>query len=241
MSKSKRSNQITETFTFVNYAAVNVANLLVSLMPLVPTVAGLGSLSGQLANFLAIYRLARLDHIVVEGMMGGPVSSGVTSFYNWFLACVPPGATTPTNLLGVETRNMSQLASGDVSNGSNHAALRMTRKDLPVLAEAGGPGPGWLATDGDGPGTSWGTVFLVNASPAGSGNLDFNFKVTLTMSFLELVDPSILSARFKALPAAPEAALSIKKNVREPPRPDPEEDLSLSRLKAELKVLRAPK
>lgn len=240
MSK-KRSNQVTETFTFVNYTAVNVSALLVSLIPLVPTVSGLGSYSGQLANFLAMYRLARLEHIVIEGMMGGPISSGVTSFYNWFMANVPPGATTPSNLLAIETKNMSQLASGDVSNGSNHAALRMTRRDLPVLAEAGGPGQGWLATDGDGPGTSWGTVYLVNGSPSGSGNLDFNYKVTLTMSFLELVDPAILSARFRALPAAPAAALSTQKNAREPPRPDPEEDLSLSRLKAELKAMRAPK
>ncbi len=236
MSKKRNSQTITETFTFVNYAAVNVANLLVSILPLVPTVAGLGSQSGQLANYLAMYRLARIEHVVVEGMMGGPVSSGVTSFYNWFLANVPPGASTPSNLLALETKNMSPLASGDVSNAANHTALRMTRKDLPVTAEAGGPGPCWLATDGDGPGTSWGTIYLVNGSPAGSGNLDFNYKVTLTMSFYELVDPTILSARLKALPAVSEATPQ-KLRVPRAIRADPEEDLTMSQLKAQLKVL----
>lgn len=238
MSKSKRSNHIvTENFVFFAYDALDGTQLFEALMSLNPSVSGaepLGTFSGQLANFFDMYRLARLDDIKIEALMGASPGTQ-SSYYAWFLAYLPPDAAAPSNLLSIETKHCSEVCSGNAANANNRAKLHMTRRDLPPLAEAGGPGPGWLATNDDGPETSWGTIYVINGSPAGTAAPELTWKVTLTMSFCELVDPTLLSARFKARSQLPERPL---KSLRAPPRQDPEEeDLTMSRLKAQLKAL----
>ncbi len=234
MSKNRKNQVITETFTFFDFEALDGTVLFESLIVLDPSTGVLGTYSGQLANFLDMYRLARLDAITVEAIMGNSPGSQ-SSYYAWFLAYLPPDAAVPTNLLSIETKSCSALASGIPQNSNNLARLHMTRRDLPPLAEAGGPGPGWLATGQDGPESSWGTIFVINGSPAGTAAPELTIKVTLTMSFCELVDPTLLSERFKSRSKLPEKPL---KCLRAPPQQVPEEeDLTMSRLKAQLKAL----
>ncbi len=235
MSKKKVSRElVTETFTWFEYEIVDPTALGELLIPLSPASSGLGAFSGQITNFVDMYRFARIDDITVEYMMDLNAS---TSYTAWFLAYLPPGATAPNNLLAVETMHVSKLASGNVANAKNSAVLHMTRKDLMPLAEAGGPGPGWLATASDGPTNSWGDIYIVNCVPVGSSaNVSITGKVTITMSFHELVDPTLISLRIKSRNGRPERQ---RKKLQAPKKEkcDDDEDLSMSRLKAQLKAL----
>lgn len=235
MSKKRGHQIVTETFVLFDYEMLDASLLFEQIVNLDPSATGLGTFSGQLTNFFDMYRLARLDAITVESRMAGPYSGTMTSYYAWFLAYLPPGSAAPSNLLSIETKHSSKIASGHPYNSDNHAQLHMTRRDLPPLAEAGGPGPGWIATAQDGPVNTWGSIYVINGSPAGAGTPELTSRITLTMSFCELVDPTLLSARMKARSQLPEKPL---KCLRAPPKQDlEEEDLTMSRLKAQLKAL----
>ncbi len=233
MSKKKLDrNLVTQQFVFYDYETLDAAALGELLVILSPAGSGLGSYSGQLTNFFDMYRLARLDAITVETQME---LNAATSYQGWFLAYLPAGSAAPSNLLSIETQHASKLASGNVANSANRAVLHLTRRDMPPLAEAGGPGPGWLATASDGPTSTWGDIYIVNTSPAGSGAPAISTKVTLTMSFYELIDPTLISARIEA---RKDRTGRPKKYLRGPPKcKDDDEDLSMSRLKAQLKAL----
>ncbi len=233
MSKKKLNREmVTETFTWFDYEDVDAAALGELLIPLAPAASGLGAFSGQITNYVDMYRFARIEELTVEYEM---VVNAATSYYGWFLAYIQPGASAPSNLLAIETRHVSQLASGNVANSNNRAKLHMTRKDLMPLAEAGGPGPGWLATASDGPTNTWGDIYIVNAAPAGTGTPATIGKVTITMSFHELVDPTLISLRLKSRKdGLPERQ---RKKLRAPESATVEEDLTMSRIKAQLKAL----
>lgn len=187
-------DMVTQTFTFFDYEALDAAALGEALLDLTPSQATMGSYSGQLYNFLDMYRFARIEKLTIEAQMD--VNS--TAYYSgWFLGFVPPGASAPTNLLLWETRHVSELASGNVANSCNRAKLTMNRSDFTVLAEAGGPGPGWIPTASDGPATTFGSIYIFTTVPAGTGAPSISQKVTLTMSFYQLVDPSLLSDRVR--------------------------------------------
>lgn len=243
MGKGKKfgSESVTQTFTFFQYDTLAAGNLAEVQVSLTPTQAGLGSYSGQLNNFLDMYRLARVEHIRVESRVASSeaaTASSQDSWLAWFLAYIPAGVTAPSNLLALETRHVSAIASGNVQNSANSAVLALSRADLVALAEASGPGSGWLATAADGPGTTWGDITAVTCTPAGTVGMAIASKISITMSFKDLVDPTLISERMK-----------LRKGVSGQPQwppcrkacdtclDEPVEDLTMSRLRAQLKAL----
>jgi len=196
-----RHERMTETFTFFDYEDVAYNALTEKLLMLEPSAGTLGSYSAQLANLLDMYRFCKIERFIMEmdcnmNVLANTYNS--SSWSGWILSYVPPGAVDPSNLLGIETEH-AVLGSGFGGAHWSRVKLDMKASDFAILADAG-PGPGWLPTQGDGPATSFGSIQLTSTHPAGSQastNVNFSWRVSITMSFDQLVDPATISLRLK--------------------------------------------
>lgn len=164
-----------------------------------PTSGGLGSQSGELNNFLDMYRLCRMEEFkIVVNAVDYP--AGIAAWDGFVLSYRPQGVAVPTNLLSIETRHSSNGV-GDLASALNRAVVSLSRTDISVTAEAGGPGMGWLTTQNDGPVVlNFGVIDITSATPASGtpGNVGWQYRAECTMSFKELVDPSTISLRVKS-------------------------------------------
>ncbi len=233
--------RLTQKFVFVDYETVGYNQLTETIISLTPSQAGLGVYSDQLANFCDMYRFARIDVMSLEvacvnneALQAG---SANTAWPGWVVSFVPPGATPPTNLLGIET---DHCVLGAGAAGATHSVvkLNMRTQDFAPLADAG-PGPGWIPTQSDGPATSFGSIVLTSTTPvpgSATNDVEFSWRMALTMSFDQLVDPSTIAFRLKSRPER--VPRSLKK---EAPADDlaksSKEDLTLSRLQEQVKRL----
>lgn len=196
-----RHERMTETFTFFDFEEVAYNALTEKLLTLEPTVSSMGQYSAQLANLFDMYRFVKIDRFIMEMSCDKNCTQNdynSSSWTGWILSYVPPGAIDPTNLLGIETEH-AVLGSGFGGTHWSRVKLDMKASDFAVLADAG-PGPGWLPTQNDGPATSFGSIQVTSTAPAGSvsaTNIYFSWRVSITVSFDQLVDPSTISLRIK--------------------------------------------
>lgn len=196
-----RHDRMTQTFTFFDYEDVAYNALTETLLVLDPSASVMGIYSAQLANLFDMYRFCKIDRFVMEmdcntNVLFNAYNSG--SWQGWILSYVPPGAISPANLLGIETEH-AVLGSGCGGSHWSRVKLDMKASDFAVLADAG-PGPGWLPTQNDGPATSFGSIQVTSTNPAGSvsaTNINFSWKISITMSFDQLLDPNTISLRLK--------------------------------------------
>lgn len=198
MSRAKRSETTTQKFVFMSGLNVDAATLSYQLIDLTATSAGLGAVSGQLSYFLDMYRFAKIDHMSLEVIQIKNSDTNPTTWNGWVISYSQAGASAPSDLTNIET---SHSAIGGLAwGGAAKAKLDMTARDFSVVAEAGGPSPGFLTTQGDGGTSTWGSIRITNALAAGGAGYSASFvwRVALTMTFNLLVDPVEISLRMKS-------------------------------------------
>lgn len=209
--------RVTQQFHWCGYQTVASNVLLATLTDLAPTTAALGSYSDQVANYLDMYRFAKIESLRVEVQ----AAAATTNTWNaWLVNYIAPGAAAPSNLLGIETKN-AVMGCGLAGVEYSRAILAMTGDSFAVLAD-GAPGPGWIPTQGDGPATTFGTLQLTSMVPAGGAGtiITFVHKMSITISFDTLVDPATISLRMsrrkgKGGPESDSASSSLEGVVTE--------------------------
>jgi hypothetical protein len=211
-----RRERVTQTFTWLDYETVDSSALFEDMIDLIPDTSSLGSYSAQLANFVDMYRFAKIEKLHLEIASVANVSAA--TWTSWAANYVAPGAAVPSNLLGIETKN---VVMGCGVAGATHSRqnLHMTANDFAVLAD-GAPGPGWIPTAGDGPATSFGAIYVTSMVPVGAGGsvATFCWKMSLTMSFDTLVDPTTISLRMsrrKGLEQTKQVTLPAEESLEE--------------------------
>ena len=196
MSRAKRSEIVTQKFVYNSGLNTNQDTGTYQLIDLSATSAGLGAVSGQIAYFLDMYRFVKIDHFSIEVIQ---ISNATAAAWNgWVVSYSQAGAAVPTDVSYIETDHSA--IGGNYSGGAAKAKLDMTAKDFAVVAEAGGPSPGFLTTQGDGGTSTWGSIRItsVQATGASATSAVFMYRVALTMTFNLLVDPAEISLRFKS-------------------------------------------
>lgn len=211
-----RHERVTETFHFVDWEDVAYNALTETLLTLSPDVNNLGQYSAQLSYFCDMYRFAKIERFIME--MSCDCNSALQlatddSWAGWVLSYVPPGATPPTNLLGIETEH-SAVGSGYGGSHWSRVKLDMKAADFAVLADAG-PGPGFIPTQSDGPATSFGSIVVTSTTPAGTNpnQVNFSWRVSITMTFDQLVDPATIAALRKIRKEPVPRSLKTRKPV----------------------------
>ncbi len=172
-----------------------------SVVDLAPTTAGLGGLNSEIAAFVDMYRECRLDKCKFDFDAPSAIS-GTTQVPPRVFAVVQGGAAAPT-WSTIETPLMSALVSGSsyqsaadyVPNTPQVGHLKFRGRDLVVLNEASGPGTdGWLATQGDGSTTSFGTIYMIQYTAGTAVTYNMAIRYSITLSFRVLVDPAQISS-----------------------------------------------
>ena len=196
MSRAKRSETTTQKFVFMSGLNTNQDTLTYQLIDLSATSAGLGAISGQLSYFLDMYRFVKMEHFTLEVIQ---VQNQAASAWNgWVISYSQAGASAPSDLTNIETEHSA--IGGTLTGGAAKAKLDMTAKDFAVVAEAGGPSPGFLTTQGDGGTSTWGSIRITSSQSAGASAsaATFVWRVVATMTFNLLVDPAEISLRMKS-------------------------------------------
>lgn len=212
MVKNHVKNIVTQKFVWYSYFLTPTTLLTQVVMTLEPTSGSMGSYSGELNNFLDMYRLCRLESfkVVVNAV---DYTAGIAAWDGFVVSYRPQGVAAPTNLLSIETPH-SSCGVGDLASAFNKAVVKLERGDISVTAEAGGPGMGWLTTQNDGPAVlHFGFIDITSTTPASGtpGNVGWQYKAEAVMSFKELVDPSTISARVKARAMKPSPTTVVPK------------------------------
>lgn len=221
MKSKSMSNVVTQKFVWYAYFLTPTTVLTQVVLTLEPTSGSLGSVSGEIGNFLDMYRLCRIEDfkIVVNAI---DYTAGIAAWDGFVVSYRPQGVNAPSNLLSIETAHSSNGV-GDLASAYNKAVVSITRKDISVTAEAGGPGTGWLTTQNDGPAVlHFGFIDITSTTPVSGtpGNVGWHYRAECTMSFKELVDPTTISLRLKSRVNRADLSLSAattEKSAKCPP------------------------
>lgn len=216
---------MTVDFTAYSYVTINTQTTLTwTIASLTAGNAGspsLQSFSDQYTAYCDMYRFARIDSLKVILEPSGFSGAGSLGFTGFIIHHVPPGATTPANLLAIETGCSTMVAPSYLGTGtspqSSHSRgiLRMAANDFSPTNVSGGPGrKTWITTQDDSPDTTnqtWGLLQCTTFSPAtASGGISFNIGLRWRCTFFQMVDPTTISLKMRSLHVGLSEPASVK-------------------------------
>jgi hypothetical protein len=170
----------------------------VKIINLAPTAAGLGANFAALADLIAIYELMKIDKIEVTSVPDLPTGTIPSIPYPWITGYVPNGGTNPVDSTSFEGPHSSNQAL-PINSGLNTALsvghiakLILTTGALTLLNAAVGGAAGWLATNGLGAQTDFGSIWWASVQAAGAVNNTVTSTIKGWFSFRDLYDPVML-------------------------------------------------
>jgi len=190
-----------------------------------PTPAGIWGALQNIVNLGDMFRLFRIESVDFSLHPVIPTASAASIFINIppsLLYLVPYAAADPADISGVENFPCGKPCAGFMACTSiqsstvlmkDHApTLSLKHADLPII-NAADP-PGWLATAGDGSQTHLGTLVRVALAAGSAGapfaNVTWLLRSELTISFRDIVDPTLLS---RVLDASRSPSVSLAPGV----------------------------
>jgi len=215
---------------YVNYNAQST-NAHFAAVSLAPNTAGMGANSSQIAAFVDMYRMARIDKIRIQVSANGgnaAISAGWILYYSKYGAAAPAGWT---DCEGVDISSVAFIPnSGVMPTQLGRATLKIPGPNISVVDSAAGPGlPRWISTQSDGVQTSFGSIYVV-FSGTSANTAFFLVEVDVSMSFYQMMDPATISAVWKRQLTPSTDALPAPKRTSSPDAEVTESQLLLDRL-----------
>jgi hypothetical protein len=199
-------------------------------VPLAPNAGGLGTYSSQINNYIDMYRMARIDKIVVRALNTAGTNNTVPS---WVLFYQKYGGAAPANfgeLESTQTSSLAALAGTLTTTEANRTVLKIEGPDMTVVESAEGPGlKRWISTQSDSGQNNWGNIYVVFSSTS-VATTNFFIDVEIWMSFYQMMDPASISRNIKARALPTPSTDFLPPRVSSPEAEITESQLLLDRL-----------